>query len=75
MTDYHERSGEMKDSEKVSIEDFFLLMENNINAFKENMKNVHLKEMKSDEAWMETFLRWCEWKTDMHDAYWGEDES
>jgi len=38
--------------------------------FAKNMENLkHGIETKKE--WMEMFLRWCEWGTDMEDEYWG----
>lgn len=39
--------------------------------FVENMicLGVHSDD-KSKEEWMRLFLKWMEWETDMHDAYW-----
>ena len=35
--------------------------------------NVNDGKEKTATEWMEMFLRWSEWKTDMHNEYWRED--
>ncbi len=42
----------------------------NLLNFEINMRNLNETREKPLETWMEWFLRWAEWETDMHDEYW-----
>lgn len=55
----------------ISVDIFQKDMLHNINMFAKNMENLkHGEETK--RQWMDMFLRWCEWGTEMDDEYWGE---
>lgn len=55
---------------KVPVEYFQRDMLHSINMFAKNMENLdHGEETK--KQWMEMFLRWCEWGTEMEDEHWG----
>lgn len=57
-------------NKKMTLNEFIDMNISNLNTFKNNMNSLHLND-KSKGEWMETYLAWLEWTTDLHDAFWG----
>lgn len=61
----------------MDVHEFCSMLGNDIKNFEKNMlseiDNPKIQEWHNSldqEGWMDAFLRWMEWKTDMHDEYW-----
>lgn len=56
--------------EKCTLDEFCNMLTYSIDEFQENMKKQGYTEQNTDTEWMEMFLRWMEWQTDVHEWYW-----
>lgn len=58
----------------MKIENFTVQMREAVRNFGINMANLEGRNTeRTPDEWMEMFLRWSEWQTDMHDEYWGSE--
>lgn len=58
--------------EIINIDEFEKKAKSWIGAFclnKKILEGYKLQE-RTEEEWMELFLKWLEWGTDMHEEYW-----
>lgn len=53
----------------MTIEEFIQRRIQELNTFKENMKSLKLNNL-SEREWMETYLNWNEYTTEMKDQLW-----
>lgn len=57
----------------MNIEAFVVDLRENVRQFGVNLNNLEGRYTeRTREEWMEMFLRWAEWQTDMHEEYWGK---
>jgi len=57
----------------MELDSFVRMISKSTISFHHNMINLELAEKKkTKEEWMDMYIRWMEWKTDMHKEYWGE---
>lgn len=55
----------------MKIEHFVVDLREQVRMFGINLTNLEGRHSeRTPEEWMEMFLRWSEWQTDMHDEYW-----
>lgn len=52
------------------MKEFKEMMLDNVNMFASNMEILNSPPV-SKRQWMDMFLRWCEWGTEMDKEYWG----
>ena len=56
---------------KYSIDEFWKNLLHDVNTFRANMHKLHANP-KTRREWMQAFLAWMEWETDMMEEYWEE---
>ena len=54
-------------------DEFGEFIKRSVDAFVENMGNLEV-ERTWREDWMELFLAWSEWQTEVHELYWGKSD-
>ena len=61
---------------RVTQKTFVKIMKQQLTKFDRNLSNFNLlpPKKRSMTQWMTWFLDWSEWKTEMHDEYWGEED-
>lgn len=55
----------------MTVDTFVEKMKNDIETFGQNMKKLAVTE-RSKKEWMETYLSWAEWTTDMKGLCWDD---
>lgn len=58
---------------EMTLKDFVRKVMTNLLNFEINMRNLKFEETLTARGWMEMFLSWSEWETEMHDDYWPEE--
>jgi hypothetical protein len=57
--------------EEMNLHEFAQFLRGNVDNFEKNLKNMpDLHVWKED--WMQTFLNWAEWQTEVHELYWSK---
>lgn len=57
----------------MKLYEFIKMLSVSVINFHSNLQNLGMNnEDNSKKRWMEIFLAWMEWETDMHSEYWEE---
>ncbi len=59
----------------MKLKNFVTCMQQDLSMFQKNIETATktawlARTDRTNEEWMDCFLRWMEWHTDMHDSYW-----
>ena len=71
MVDVNKTIDLLFEPEKWTLERFSVALEDMQEDFYQNLIKLDYPEDRTKDQWMDLFLRWAEWKTDMHERYWG----
>jgi len=58
----------------MTLTDFVKHTKEDLNNFQANLSELPERSEFSRAKWMQWFLDWLEWKTEMHEEYWGEEK-